>query len=379
VGEVILNSNQLRTAAASGSQAGISSGLDRMDRVVGDLQRRALELRTTPFLRIVEPLPRMAREMALRLGKRVEVGIRQTDVELDRSILDRLSDPLVHMIRNAIDHGIEMPDVRTACGKGEVGHIWISAHRDKDTVCIEVEDDGGGIDLEAVRRRAVEAGLLIEDLAEDLPPEEIANFIFHPGLSTAEEVSELSGRGVGMDAVRTTIESLGGSVELLTAKGTGTTTRLLVPIAAAVQRVLLLDVAGQTLAFPVARIEKVLEVPHDLIESSGNETFADIDDAPVPVLCLARHMQLEPDRRISASGSPLAKERRQVAEPKVVTLVLTNVREERVAIRVERVVGQQQIYVKPVPELLTRVRGLAGHTILGDGRPVFVLDLNQMV
>ena len=350
-----------------------------MDRAVGDLQRRALELRTTPLLRIVEPLPRMARETALRLGKRVEVEIRHADVELDRSILDRLSDPLVHLIRNAIDHGIETPEVRRASGKEEVGHISISAHRDKDAICIEVADDGGGIDLDAVRRKAVDAGLLIEDLAEDLPPEEIANFIFHPGLSTSAEVTDISGRGVGMDAVRATIESLGGGIELVTTVGVGTTARLLVPITAAVQRVLLLEVAGETVAVPVARVEKVLEVSREGIESSGNETFAEIDDVPVPVLRLAVQMTLEPERRSREPGSAPSVERREATEPGNVTLVLTDVREERVAIRVERVAGQQQIYVKPVPELLAGVRALAGLTILGDGRPVFVLDLNQMV
>jgi len=350
-----------------------------MDRVVGDLQRRALELRTTPLLRIVELLPRMAREMALRLGKRVEVEIRQADVELDRSVLDRLMDPLIHLIRNAIDHGIETLELRRSLGKDEVGHIWISAHRDRDTVYIEVEDDGAGIDLDAVRRKAVAAGLVIEDLAEDLPPEEIANYIFHPGLSTASEVTDISGRGVGMDAVRATIESLGGGVELSTKRGLGTTATLRFPIAAAVQRVLLLEVAGETVALPVARVDKVLRVKSDVIESSGNETFADIDDMPVPVLRLAVHMQLVPERRVGAMSWAPSEERRENPEESLVTLILTQVREECVAIRVERVVGQQQIYVKPVPEILSGVKGLAGLTILGDGRPVFVLDLNQMV
>jgi two-component system chemotaxis sensor kinase CheA len=328
---------------------------------VGELQLRALDLRTTPLLRIVEPLPRMARDVAQQIGKRVEVEVRGGELELDRSILDRLSDPIVHLLRNAVDHGIEAPEVRRAAGKPESGRIAIDAHREKDSIRIAVSDDGAGMDLEAVCARAVEAGLVHRDIAEDLPAEQLAAFIFHPGFSTAKSVSEISGRGVGMDAVRATIESLGGAVEFVTEPGRGTTTTLTVPITAAVQRVLLLGMDGQTLALPIARVERILELPAQVIETSGRESFALIDDDPVPVLDLAAHMALAP-----APDGPMA------------TLVLSDVRGERVALRVERVVGQQQIYVKPVPEILASVRVLAGLTILGDGRPVFVLDPNQI-
>jgi two-component system chemotaxis sensor kinase CheA len=217
------------------------------------------------------------------------------------------------------------------------------------------------MDLEAVRARAVEAGLVHRDIAEDLPADQLAAFVFHPGFSTAKSVSEISGRGVGMDAVRATIESLGGFVEFVTEQGRGTTTTLTVPITAAVQRVLLLGVDRQTVALPIARVERIIELPAQLIETSGRESFVLIDDDPVPVLGLAKNLALSP-----AQDEP------------VVTLVLTDVRGERVALHVDRVVGQQQIYVKPVPEILAPVRVLAGLTILGDGRPVFVLDPNQI-
>ncbi|NQZ99636.1 MAG: chemotaxis protein CheW [Myxococcales bacterium] len=349
-----------------------------MDRVVGELQRRAMELRTTPLQRIVEPLQRTAREIARRLGKRVEVIVLHADVELDRSILDRLSDPLVHLIRNAVDHGIEMPDVRVASGKEETGRIEIEAFREKDSIRIEVRDDGAGIDLDSVREHAVEAGLLIADLAEDLPPDEIAAFVFHPGLSTAKEVSDLSGRGVGMDAVRATIESLGGSVDLTTRPACGTNTMLRVPVTAAMQRVLLVGVAKETLAIPVFRVERVIEVDRRDIEKSGDEAFVLVDDDPIPVLRLADQMTLESERRTDEAGDAVEIGRRHGAEPSRATLVLVDVREERMAIQVDRVAGQAQIYVKPVPELLVHVKALAGLTILGDGRPVFVLDLNQL-
>jgi len=184
------------------------------------------------------------------------------------------------------------------------------------------------------------------------------------GLSTAETISRISGRGVGMDAVRAVIESLGGSVELATEAGVGTTIALLVPITAAVQRVLLVGASGETIAIPIRKVERILEVSAREIEHSGRESFALIDDEPVPVLELAERLALARP----AADSP----------DETITLVLSEVRGERVALRVERVAGQQQIYVKPVPALLSAVRALVGLTILGDGRPVFLLDLNQL-
>jgi two-component system chemotaxis sensor kinase CheA len=367
VGEGILSSSQLRSSAGARvrpSPADVAVGLDRMDRVVGELQRRALDLRTTPLLRIVEPLPRVAREVARLSGKRVEVEIGGAELDLDRSILDRLSDPLVHLVRNAVDHGIEPPEVRAAAGKGETGRVVIDARRVKDSIRIAVSDDGRGIDLEAVRERAVKQGLVVQDLVEDLSPEDVAAFVFYPGLSTAETISRVSGRGVGMDAVRAVIESLGGSVELATEAGVGTTTILVVPITAAVQRVLLVGASGETLAIPVRKVERIVEISAREIERSGRESFALIDDEPFPVLELAERIALVQP----AADSP----------DDAVTLVVTEVRGERVALRVERVTGQQHIYVKPVPGLLSGVRALAGLTILGDGRPVFLLDLNQL-
>jgi two-component system chemotaxis sensor kinase CheA len=362
VGEVILNTSQVRSVSAgAGQSTALAEGLDRMDRVVGELQRRALELRTTPLLRILEPLPRAARDVAERSGVRVEVQLRGAELELDRSILDRLSDPLVHLLRNAVDHGIEPPDERIAAGKPEVGCIAIEARRDKDTIRLSVSDDGAGIDLDTVRQRAVDAGAVHPDLAADLTPEQIAALVFEPGLSTAASVSEISGRGVGMDAVRSTLESLGGSVELTTERGRGTTTTLVVPITAAVQRVLMLGVGAETVAIPIAKVERIEECPTERIERTGADAFALIDGDLVPVLDLGA--------RIAQPGAPPGK---------FTHLVLTEVRGERVALSAERVAGQQQIYVKPLPELLRSARALSGLTILGDGRPMFLLDPNQI-
>lgn len=363
VGEVILSSKQLRTSASHLEQnAKVSAGFDRMDRRVNELQRRVLDLRTTPLGRVMENLPRVARQVASARDKRVEVEVTGAELELDRSILDRLTDPLLHLVRNAVDHGIELPERRAAAGKSEIGHVVIEARREKDSILIEVRDDGAGIDLRSVCERAIEAGLLHPDLAEDVRPEELAELVFSPGLSTAENVSAVSGRGVGMDAVKATIESLGGSIELRTEPGVGTSTTLHVPITAAVQRVLLVSVSGERVALPITKVERITEVPAEAIEGSDGDRFALVDDEPLLLVDLAERISVGRIERL----------------PKSVPLVLAEVRGERVAIRVDSFVAQAEIYVKPLPELLSGVPLLAGLTVLSDGSPVFLLDLNHV-
>lgn len=365
VGEVILTASQVRTSATQVGLTGspeLDAGFDRMNRVVGDLQRRALGLRTAPILRVVDTLPRLARELAGELGKKVEVELRGAELELDRSILDRLNDPLVHLVRNAIDHGLEPPELRREVGKPEAGRIVVDARREKDTIHISVSDDGRGLDLEALRSRAVASGLLHADLADDLPPDQLASLIFRPGVSTAQEVSKVSGRGVGMDAVKATIESLGGRVELDSRPGLGMVTTLVVPITAAVQRVLLVGLGRETVAMPISKVERVIEVERSAIEHTGREHFTLIEDEPVLVIDLAERVGMNDGERLELAP-----------------LVIAEVRGERVALLADRLAGQQEIYVKPVPRLLASARALAGMTVLGDGSPVFLLDLNQLV
>ncbi len=361
---MILSSSQLRAGVARyASDPEVADGFDRVDRRVAELQRRVLELRTAPLVRVTDHLPRTARQVGEKLGKRVEVEIAGAELELDRSILDRLGEPLLHLVRNAVDHGLESPEARRVAGKPETGLIRVEARRQRDSIEIEVSDDGRGLDLDSVCRRAIEAGLVHADLAADLPVEEIVSYVFHPGLSTAESVSDISGRGVGMDAVKATVEGLGGSVELRTERGRGTTTTLVVPITAAVQRVLLVGIAEERVAIPIGKVERLLEVPAEAIEEAAGEAFALVDGEPLPVFDLARALRIESTQ----------------TEPGAVPLVISDIRGERIALRVDRFAGQAEFYVKPVPELFARVRILSGLTVLEDGCPVFLLDLNQLV
>jgi len=239
--------------------------------------------------------------------------------------------------------------------------------REKDAIRIAVCDDGAGIDVEAVRARAVALGTLHPDLADDLPADEVLQLVFRPGLSTARAVSDISGRGVGMDAVRVTLESLGGEVRLASRRGAGTEVALRVPIAAAVQRVLLLGLGREMVALPIAKVERIVEVEAHSIERSGSDDFALVDDEPVLVIDLVSRL---------AWADPLPPGAPTDAAP--VLLLLADVRGERVALRVDHLAGQQDIYVKPPPPLLAGLRALIGLTVLGDGRPVFLIDLNQV-
>jgi two-component system chemotaxis sensor kinase CheA len=365
VGEVALASRQLRAASADGGAADparFATGLDRMDSVLGDLERRALELRTAPLLRITEKLPRLARELGIAHGKRVSLELEGVALELDRSILDRLADTLLHLVRNAVAHGIETPAERRRLGKPEVGSLRVEARRERDGVEIAVVDDGAGIDIEAVRRRAVAAGIVPSDLAEDLPPDEIARLVFHPGLSTAAGVTPLAGRGVGLDAVRAAVEALGGQVDLLSEPGRGTTALLRVPLSAAVQRVILIGVGDQRVGIPIGRVERIDEIETAAIERAGREAFVPIDGLPLPLLDLATLLAVAPG-----------------PEGPHTLVLLAEIHGQRTALRFDRLLGQEEVFVKPVPPLLAGLRALCGLTLGADGRPVFLVEPDRLL
>ena len=336
--------------------------LDGMDRVIRDLRMRALDIRTTPVRRLLERLPRVASELAHSLGKRVEVDLVDENVEIDRAVLDRLGDPLLHLIRNCVDHGIEAPDVREAAGKPPIGRIRIEVGLTGGRVQLRVEDDGAGLDTERVRSRAIERGLLPALVADDLPVERVGELLFEPGMSTRDEVSELSGRGVGLDVVRRTIESLGGTVKLASTPGEGMSFDIELPAMVALQRVLIVRVSGQRVAFPVAQVDAVLDANESMIERVGSEAFFNHKDEPIPLLDLGERV-----------GLP------HVGERKGGNVLLIETRGFRVGVHVDRALGDQEVFVREVPQAVDGLKQLAGVAILPDGAPVFLIEFGALV
>jgi two-component system chemotaxis sensor kinase CheA len=336
--------------------------LDGMERVVRELRRRALDIRTSAVRRAFERLPRVASELARALDKRVEVTLEGDEVEVDRAVLDHLDDALLHLVRNAVDHGIEMPAKRTLAGKDPIASIRLSAARVGGRLHIRIADDGSGIDVEGVRRRAVEAGMMPEAVAEDLSADRIAELLFEPGLSTKDEVSEISGRGVGLDAVKRQIEALGGSISVESTPRQGTTFDIELPLMVALQRVLILEVGGERVALPVNRVESVLDVREGTIEGVGGEAFFVWNDEPMPLLDLAV--------RVLARPGP---------ERPGGRVVVIDDQGFRYGLRVDAVAADPEVFVREVPPVLRNVTPLAGVAILTDGEPVFLLEPGFLV
>ena len=336
--------------------------LDRMDDSVRELRRRVLDMRTTPIRRILERLPRVAGDLARELGKRVCVELAGDELEVDRAVLDHLDEPLLHLVRNAVDHGIEPPDARRAAGKPELGVISVRAEARGGRVLVRLSDDGGGIDAEGVRREAVERGLLVDAVAEDLPLERVCELIFEPGMSTSGEVTEVSGRGVGMDAVKRTIEGLGGTVAVRTEPGVGTTFELDLPSMVALQRVLVLGIGEQCVALPVSQVECVVAADEGSIEGVGDEAFFVWRDEPIPLLDLPRRFGFEP-RAGNKGGS----------------VVFVEARGFRLGLRVDRAIEDLEVFVREVPAALAHLKSLGGVAVLPDGVPVFLLEVGALV
>jgi two-component system chemotaxis sensor kinase CheA len=335
--------------------------LDRIGDAVRELRRRALDIRTTPVRRVLERLPRIASELARALGKRVRVKLEGEEVEVDRAVLDHLDDPLLHLVRNAVDHGLERPEERERVGKDPTGTIRVSARRQGGRVRVRLEEDGRGIDVEGVRRRAVERGLLVAEVAEDLPRERVCELVFEPGVSTATEVTAVSGRGVGLDAVKRSIEGLGGSISVQSRAGAFTAFELDLPSMVALQRVLVAEVYGERLALAVASVQTVLGLDQGSLEGSGAESFFVFREEPIPLLDLRRWLGLpEGDRQRGA-------------------VLVVDARGFRLGLRVDRALEELEVFVREVPSGLAAHPWLGGVAVLPDGVPVFLLEVGALV
>ncbi|EMA66308.1 chemotaxis protein CheA [Halorubrum kocurii] len=363
-----------------------SDALDELDKLASSLQDTAMDMRLIPFSQVSDSFPRLVRDISRDLDKRIDFEIEGDDVELDRTILTEMRDPLVHVLRNAVDHGIESPEEREAAGKDPTGHVRLTAERERDHVIIEVADDGGGLDPDQLREKAVDEGVKSREAVEAMEDDEVYDLVFHPGFSTAEEVTDVSGRGVGMDVVRTTARDLDGSVSVESEPGEGTTVRFRLPVTVAIVKVMFVDVGGTEYGIPIKSIAEVARAD-DVEEVHGDEIVRHEDDL-YPVIRLQERLA---DSGAAAAGAGVgaggpadgdAAEADGTASASTDGGVtdegmLVRIREEtrQVALHCDAVLDQEEVVVKPLDGPLSGTPGLSGTAVLGDGDVVAVLDV----
>ena len=370
-----------------------SDALDQLDKLASSLQDTAMDMRLIPFSQVSDSFPRLVRDIARDLDKRIDFEIEGDDVELDRTILTEMRDPLVHVLRNAVDHGVESPAEREAAGKDPTGHVALTAERERDHVIIEVADDGGGLDPDELREKAVDEGVKSREAVEAMTDDEAYDLVFHPGLSTAEEVTDVSGRGVGMDVVRTTARDLDGSVSIDSEPGAGTTVRFRLPVTVAIVKVMFVDVGGTEYGIPIKSIAEVARA--DGVEEVHGDEVVRHEDELYPVVRLAERLgeagasSAAPTERAEADGGVSPAEPGDDGFVSAEAMdptgsagdtddgMLVRIREEtrRVALHCDAVLDQEEVVVKPLDGPLSGTPGLSGTAVLGDGDVVAVLDV----
>jgi two-component system chemotaxis sensor kinase CheA len=365
VGELLLATARIREISKvlpQGARPQLEEGVDRLHGLVKDLHDKVMSARMTPLAVIMDRLPRVARDIARRREREVDLVITGAEIELDRAIIDELSDPLLHLLRNCIDHGIESAAERIAAKKGPRGRVLISVRRQRDRVVVEMEDDGRGMDAAKLKATAVQRGLITEESAERMSDREAFLLACMPGVSTASDVSEISGRGVGMDAVKRTVENLGGALEIESEKGRGTRFTLRLPLTVAVVNLLLVQVGEEVFGLPIGKVLGACEVDGAALSRSREQRMLPWESSLIPVYGLEDLLDVSAPRRIGSRP-----------------YVVMEGDGGRVALGVDRLLGQEEAVLKALSRPLDLLPGLSGVTILGSGRPVFILDVPRLL
>jgi two-component system chemotaxis sensor kinase CheA len=365
-GELLITTAQVRELGRQlpdEHRGPLEEGVDALHALVKGLHDRVVGARMTPIQVITDRLPRVARDVGRRKGMEVELLLSGTETELDRVILDELADPLLHLLRNCIDHGLEAPEGRAAAGKPAAGQVRLEVRRERDRVVVEMADDGRGMDAVRLRAAAVERGLLTAAQAEALPDREAWMLSCAPGLSTAESVSDISGRGVGMDAVKRSVEGVGGTLEIASEPGKGTRFTLRLPLTVAVVNLLLAEVGDEVVGLPLSQVREALDAAHLPISVQRGQRYLPRGEALVPLYPLAHLLGLPPSDRPAGTGA----------------LLLAEAAAGGVGLEVDRLLGHQEVVLKALSRPLDAVAGLSGVTILGSGRPVFILDVPRLL
>ncbi len=367
VGELVLERNRMIQINQNLQQGGINKVdfneefgklTKRMNFVTSELQMQVLKMRMLPVEKVFKKFPRIVRNMARDLGKEVNLEIYGEETELDRSVVDEIGDPLIHLIRNAMDHGLETPEVRLQAGKPRAGTLVLSAVHEGNQIIISIKDDGAGIDTEKVGRKALEKGLITEEQLAAMSQREMFDLIFLPGFSTKDKATDLSGRGVGMDVVKTNIKKLNGLIEIKSEQGAGSEFILRLPLTLAIIQSLLVEVEGEIYSIPLSSVLETLRVDEREFHLIGNQELLKLRNMVLPLVRL----------------ETIFKVAKKYEQNHFCYVVIVGTADKRMGLVVTRLVGQQEVAIKSLGNYLANVPGIAGSTILGDGRVALIVD-----
>ncbi|MFJ4111740.1 chemotaxis protein CheA [Pseudomonas sp. NPDC089758] len=363
VGELVLVRNRLvRLGLNSGDEA-MSKAVSNLDVVTADLQTAVMKTRMQPIKKVFGRFPRLVRDLARQLKKEINLELVGEETDLDKNLVEALADPLVHLVRNAVDHGVEMPEEREASGKARTGHVVLSAEQEGDHILLSISDDGKGMDPNILRAKAVEKGLMDKDAADRLSESDCYNLIFAPGFSTKTEISDVSGRGVGMDVVKTKISQLNGSINIFSAKGQGSKIVIKVPLTLAIMPTLMVMLGNQAFAFPLVNVNEIFHLDLSRTNVVDGQEVVIVRDKALPLFYLKRWLVQGQVHEEQREGH----------------VVILSVGTQRIGFVVDQLVGQEEVVIKPLGKMLQGTPGMSGATITGDGRIALILDVPSML
>lgn len=364
VSELIIAKNSLISAA---NTSGVSNGnvneqIEYLESVTTNLHESVMKVRMVPIESVLQKFPRMIRDLNKTLGKKMELTMTGEDTEMDRTVVDEIGDPLMHLIRNSADHGIESAELRAQRGKPEVGQIFLHAFQDGNSVVIEVGDDGNGIDAEAVKNKAIEKGVVSPDQAALLTEKQCVELLFHPGFSTAKQVSEISGRGVGLDVVKSKVESLSGEVTVKTKLGEGSTWIIRLPLTLAIIQALMVIIGEEKYAIPLDSIQSIEDVSPSDIKFVENKEVINLRGSVLPLIRLSEVLDTESTKNPEED----------------MVVVIARKGDQLAGLVIDELMGQQEIVIKPLGKYTNKCKLISGATILGDGEIALILDTNSI-
>lgn len=362
MGELVINKVRLEQIGQTHRLADLTETLEQMDRVTTDLQNIVMKVRMVPVSSVFNRFPRMVRDIAKELNKEINLTIEGEETELDRTVIDEIGDPIMHLLRNSCDHGVEEPDEREAKGKPRAGEVGLIARHEGNNVVIMVTDDGAGIDAAKIRAKAVEKGMVTQEEADKMDDAEAVRLIFLPGFSTADHISDISGRGVGMDVVRSKIEALSGHVDVETKIDEGSVFKIKLPLTLAIIQAMLVKVQEEMYAIPLGSIDSTINIQEDEIKTVQNKEVIVLRGEIIPIIRMEKMLQVP-----------------HVKDSDETFVVVVHTGDAKAGIVVDNLIGQQEIVIKTLGSLFTGLKMFSGATVLGDGRVALILDVATMM